>query len=109
LGLVGVLRGAETGERFARPGAGPLQTGPTARLERGEVEAVSPSVGDIHRVSNAHSDRTSISIHIYGANIGAVERATFDLDGRSKPFISGYTNAALPNLWDRSNNPAIQP
>ncbi|HEY2660007.1 MAG TPA: cysteine dioxygenase [Caulobacteraceae bacterium] len=108
-GLVGVLRGAETGERFARPGAGPLQTGPTARLERGEVEAVSPSVGDIHRVSNAHSDRTSISIHIYGANIGAVERATFDLDGRSKPFISGYTNAALPNLWDRSNNPAIQP
>jgi predicted metal-dependent enzyme (double-stranded beta helix superfamily) len=101
-GLVGVLRGAEIGQRFGIAPNGRLTAGPAARLEPGEVEAVSPVVGDIHRVSNAYDDRVSISIHVYGANIGAVERATFDAAGRPKPFISGYANSALPNLWDRS-------
>ncbi len=108
-GLVGVLRGSETGERFVRPASGPLEPGLTERLQPGQVDLVSPSVGDIHRVSNAYADGVSISIHVYGANIGAVERSTFDPDGRAKPFISGYANATLPNLWDRSNTPAAQP
>ena len=101
-GLVGVLRGAEIGQRFQFTPDGGLTAAPLARLEPGEVEAVSPAVGDIHQVSNAYDDRVSISIHVYGANIGAVERATFDAAGRPKPFISGYANSALPNLWDRS-------
>jgi predicted metal-dependent enzyme (double-stranded beta helix superfamily) len=108
-GLVGVLRGAEIGERFELSDTGALVPGHKARLERGEVEAVSPSVGDIHRVSNAFDDKVSISIHVYGANIGAVERATFDAAGRPKRFISGYANSLLPNLWDRSDNPAAAP
>ena len=108
-GLVGVLRGAEIGERFELSDTGALIPGPKARLERGEVEAVSPAIGDIHRVSNAFDDRVSISIHLYGANIGAVERATFDAAGRPKRFISGYANSLLPNLWDRSDNPAAAP
>jgi predicted metal-dependent enzyme (double-stranded beta helix superfamily) len=71
-------------------------------LSAGQVEAVSPSVGDIHRVANAQADAVSISIHVYGANIGAVERATYGVDGTAKRFVSGYANATLPNLWDRS-------
>lgn len=102
-GLVGVLRGAELSERFARyPDGGLHAVGAIERLEAGDVEAVSPSVGDIHRVSNAFDDRVSISIHLYGSNIGAVERATYDVAGTPKRFVSGYANAVLPNLWDRS-------
>jgi 3-mercaptopropionate dioxygenase len=63
--------------------------------------AVSPTLGDVHAIANAYDDRVSISIHVYGANIGAVRRAVFDPEtGEEKPFISGYANASLPNLWN---------
>ncbi|RZF27160.1 cysteine dioxygenase [Paraburkholderia sp. UYCP14C] len=102
-GLIGVLRGAELAAPYARHDDGTLrQTGAEVRLEAGDVEAVSPRFGDIHRVRNAYDDRTSISIHVYGANIGAVRRSTYTPDGLPKPFISGYSNDTLPNLWDLS-------
>jgi predicted metal-dependent enzyme (double-stranded beta helix superfamily) len=101
-GLVGVLRGAELSQRFERRAGAFAAIGPVHRLERGEVEAVSPTVGDVHQVTNAFDDRVSISIHVYGANIGAVERATYDAAGQPKRFVSGYANTTLPNLWDRS-------
>jgi predicted metal-dependent enzyme (double-stranded beta helix superfamily) len=101
-GLVGVLRGAELSQAYAPTGGHLKPTGPVHRLGPGEVEAVSPSIGDIHRVTNAFDDRASISIHVYGANIGAVSRHTYDETGRAKPFISGYSNQHVPNLWDAS-------
>jgi predicted metal-dependent enzyme (double-stranded beta helix superfamily) len=92
-GLVGVLRGAELAERFAFDAEGALRSsGPAEWLDAGAVDAVSPRIGDIHRVANAYDDRVSISIHVYGADIGAVERATYDRSGRPKPFISGYAD-----------------
>ena len=43
----------------------------------------------------------SISIHVYGGNIGAVRRHPFDpATGTASEFVSGYTNRELPNLWD---------
>ncbi|QXI29885.1 cysteine dioxygenase [Pseudomonas vanderleydeniana] len=105
-GLIGMLRGAEYSQGFARQADGSLrETGDAIRLEPGQVEAVSPRVGDIHRVSNAFADRVSISIHVYGGNIGAVKRAVYHQDGSEKPFISGYSNSLLPNLWDLSKEP----
>lgn len=102
-GLVGVLQGAELGTTFERGGDGRLIATGQERLERGEVVAVSPSIGDIHQVANAYDDRVSISIHVYGGNIGAVRRAVYDAEtGVEKPFVSGYSNAFVPNLWDRS-------
>ncbi len=102
-GLVGVLRGAERDERFSRAPTGALvSNGAPTRLEPGMVSPVSPRIGDIHRVSNAFDDRSSVSIHVYGANIGAVERSTFDSEGYARTFVSGYSNRTLPNLWDRS-------
>jgi predicted metal-dependent enzyme (double-stranded beta helix superfamily) len=101
-GLVGVLRGAELSQAYAAIGGRLEPQGPVHRLEPGAVEAVSPQVGDIHRVANAFDDRASISIHVYGANIGAVSRHTYDEAGRPKPFISGYSNLHVPNLWDAS-------
>ncbi|MBG8562097.1 MULTISPECIES: cysteine dioxygenase [Pseudomonas] len=102
-GLIGMLRGAEYAQGFARNEHGALlPSGSPVRLERGQVEAVSPRIGDIHQVSNAFDDQVSISIHVYGANIGAVRRAVYLADGSEKPFISGYSNTQLPNLWDLS-------
>jgi predicted metal-dependent enzyme (double-stranded beta helix superfamily) len=102
-GLVGVLRGAEVARSYRRDDDGALVTsGEDQLLERGAVAAVSPTIGDIHRVSNAFDDRVSISIHVYGANIGGVSRHVYPLDGPPKPFVSGYTNDTLPNLWNLS-------
>lgn len=103
-GLVGVLRGVEKVERFRRLPTGGLINEGEDYLREGEVDAVSPRIGDIHRVTNGRADAPSISIHVYGANIGAVERATYALDGTPKSFISGYANSVIPNLWDRSKS-----
>ncbi|NBA98690.1 cysteine dioxygenase [Pseudomonas sp. R5(2019)] len=107
-GLIGMLRGAEYSQGFARSADGQLvPDGEPVRLDPGQVEALSPRIGDIHQVRNAFSDRVSISIHVYGANIGAVKRAVYAADGSEKPFISGYSNDRLPNIWDLSKeNPA---
>ncbi len=102
-GLIGMLRGAEVSQNFRRDDQGLHPEGGLVRLNPGDVEVVSPAVGDIHRVSNAFADRTSVSIHVYGGNIGAVKRAVYSEDGREKPFISGYNNEFLPNIWDRSH------
>jgi len=102
-GLIGMLRGAEISRDYALDTAGRLVAGDTTRLEPGDVTAVSPNIGDIHTVENALADRPSISIHAYGANIGAVARHVFAADtGAPKPFVSGYANRLTPNLWDRS-------
>ena len=102
-GLIGMLRGAETSRDYALDPARGLIPGRESRLEPGDVTAVSPRIGDIHTVENALADRPSISIHAYGANIGAVARHVFAAEtGAAKPFVSGYANRLTPNLWDRS-------
>lgn len=103
-GMVGMMRGAESCRRFERAGSGkPMIVSETGRLLAGEVDKVSPTIGDIHEVANAFDDRVSISIHVYGANIGAVKRHVFDAaTGIDKPFVSGYSSPQMPNIWDRS-------
>ncbi|MNZ73848.1 Cysteine dioxygenase type I [compost metagenome] len=107
-GLIGMLRGAEVSQNFELTENGLRPSGEPIQLQPGDVEAVSPRIGDIHRVSNVHSDRVSISIHVYGANIGAVHRAVYLPDGSEKPFISGYSNDVLPNIWDLSKEAAAK-
>ncbi len=102
-GLIGMLRGSELAQSYARTADGRWQAqGTPVTLSPGQVEAVSPRIGDVHRVSNALPDQPSISIHVYGANIGALRRSVYLEDGTRKPFVSGYSNTLLPNLWDRS-------
>jgi len=101
-GLIGMLRGAEIAKRY-KVGK-PMVEVAEDRLEPGMIDIVSPAVGDIHRVANAFHDRDSISIHVYGANIGTVERNVFDqATGARKSFVSGYMNRHLPNLWSGVN------
>lgn len=102
-GLIGMLRGAERCRRYSRDAQGRLQPdGPETILQPGEVDAVSPRIGDLHVVANALDDAPSVSIHAYGANIGAVRRHVFDASGSAQPFVSGYSSDVVPNLWDRS-------
>ncbi|NAO28160.1 cysteine dioxygenase [Pseudomonas syringae pv. dysoxyli] len=101
-GLIGMLRGAEDSQGYLRNAQGRLETsGPAIRLQPGQVEALSPHSNDVHQVSNAFSDQVSISIHVYGADIGTVKRAVYDLDGTEKLFISGYSNAAATAHQDQ--------
>jgi predicted metal-dependent enzyme (double-stranded beta helix superfamily) len=98
-GLIGMLRGIERSTPYVRTESG-LAAGAPQLLQAGEVEAVSPRIGDIHEVANALADRPSISIHAYGANIGRHRRHVFDpATGAAKAFISGYAAEVVPNLW----------
>lgn len=99
-GLVGVLRGAEIAQPFELAADGTLIPGAPITLHPGTVTAVSPSIGDIHTVENKLLDRPSISIHVYGANIGTVSRTIFDREtGAARAFVSNYSNSVLPNFW----------
>lgn len=100
-GVIGVLRGAEYSQAYVRdPQGGIHPHGEEKLLQPGQVEMVSPNIGDIHRVRNAYTDRVSISIHLYGGNIGRIRRHVYTVpDGEVKPFVSGYSNALAPNLW----------
>lgn len=99
-GVIGVLRGAECETAFD-VSDGSATSGEQHHLEPGDMGVVSPTVGDVHQVVNAYDDRTSISIHVYGANIGRVERHTFNPEsGAPKAFISSYNNDTVPNLWN---------
>lgn len=92
-GVIGVLRGAETSQSYEIDGdAAPKPVGDIEMLDTGAIGFVSPTIGDVHRVRNAHSDQVSISIHAYGANIGKVNRHVFpETGGPAKSFISGYS------------------
>ena len=98
-GLVGVLRGAEQNAEYELREGVPTDLGTRHLMNRGEVDAVSPTLGDWHRVTNA-SDGVSISVHVYGGNVGALHRSRLDEEtGRFVDFVSGYDNATTPNLW----------
>ena len=92
-GAIGMLRGAEVSQDYACDANGkPFETGQPHTLLAGDVACVSPTIGDIHRVSNVFEDKVSVSVHAYGADIGRVSRHVFPLEGGSpKTFVSGYS------------------
>lgn len=99
-GVIGMLRGAETAQAYKTTPDGFVADGPAQTLHAGDVVCVSPTIGDIHHVSNAFDDQVSISIHLYGGNIGRIERHVYEPNsGEQKSFVSGYSNATVPNLW----------
>jgi predicted metal-dependent enzyme (double-stranded beta helix superfamily) len=101
-GMIGMLRGVEMCHEYTLVDGTP-KAGASHKILPGQIDRVSPTVGDVHKVENALTDRPSISIHVYGANIGAVSRHVYDAaSGAAKPFVSGYSAPVLPNFWDRS-------
>lgn len=103
-GIIGMLRGSECGQAYVRGSDGRVVPhGPEVRLEPGDLDKVSPDIGDIHVVRNAFDDQVSISIHLYGGNIGRIRRHVFVPEsGEVKDFVSGYSNTLSPNLWAKA-------
>lgn len=100
-GMVGQLRGEEKSTPYFRQADGSFIAGSTTTCKPGHVDTVSPNTHDIHIVENSLSDKTSVSIHVYGGNIGRIHRSVFDpATGAEKSFVSGYANTVLPNLWN---------
>lgn len=92
-GVIGMLRGAEIGIPYSLESGRAVPSGPEEKLMPGDTATVSPSIGDVHVVRNAFSDRVSISIHVYGSDIGKQSRHVYDSEtGAVKTFISGYSN-----------------
>jgi predicted metal-dependent enzyme (double-stranded beta helix superfamily) len=97
-GIIGVLRGAETAERFVCRDGRLVSLGEST-LVAGQIDRVSPRIGDIHQVRNALPDRVSISIHVYGADLPKVERHSYcSKTGRIDPIYSKPYDNARPLL-----------
>ncbi|WP_439532213.1 cysteine dioxygenase [Polymorphobacter sp.] len=89
-GLVGMLRGAETEQRYRLDVSGcPVPDGGAETLVSGAVSGV--TADDLHAVTNA-SNSVSVSIHVYGTDIGRWPRTVYRPDGTRAGFISGYAN-----------------
>jgi len=97
-GLVGTLQGAELSQAYSAPQMPtepPKERGPERLMKPGDVELMSPALGDIHSVRNASDTEVAVSIHTYGADIGTVSRWVYPPDrpvASRKPFFSGYNN-----------------
>ena len=102
-GIIGMLRGAECAQRYTRDHQGRVKAcGAEETLRPGDIDVVSPTLGDIHVVRNGLEDQVSISIHLYGGNIGRIARHVFVPETDTvKDFVSGYSNTLSPNLWAR--------
>lgn len=99
-GLIGMLRGQEIDTHYFRQADQTFRRGDSHILKPGDIGSVSPATHDVHEVANFYQDRVSISIHVYGGNIGRIQRHVFNPGtGESKDFVSGYSNNVVPNLW----------
>jgi len=100
-GMIGQLRGQEIGTSYYQQKDESFKAGKACASPPGHVDTVSPNTHDIHVVENSLSDQTSISVHVYGGNIGRIHRSVFDpVTGAEKSFVSGYANKVVPNLWN---------
>ena len=94
-GLVGLYRGNQDEELY-RPVDGRLELEARRPLEPGDWYALVPPLNDVHRVATT-SRETSVSIHLLANDTGCVLRHVYDEQtGRTRPFRSGYVNAACP-------------
>ena len=92
-GLVGMLRGSEFCQPYSRMSDGRwAPAGFQIDMLPGDVEAISPRIGDVHKVWNALADEVCVSIHVYGGNIGLMECNSYREDGTRSKFLSGYSN-----------------
>jgi len=90
-GLVGLYRGTQDEEIYARSAEG-LKLTESRGLAPGDFYALIPPADDIHRVRTTSAE-TSVSIHLLTNDTGCVWRHSFDVEsGEEHPFRSGYVN-----------------
>src|ERR1041384_5918710 len=92
-GLVGLYRGTQVEEIYARRGDG-LELLEQRPVSPGDFYVLIPPEGDIHRVRTTSAE-TSVSIHLLTNDTGCVWRHSYDAEsGEPSPFRSGYVNVA---------------
>jgi predicted metal-dependent enzyme (double-stranded beta helix superfamily) len=88
-GVIGQYQGEEEESRF-RIINNRLERIGVVLARPGDVNHVYPPSRDIHQIMN-RSSRPTISIHIYGGDIGSQRRHTYDANTAAMhEFISGY-------------------
>jgi 3-mercaptopropionate dioxygenase len=103
-GLVGLYRGEQDEEIYAREGE-ELQLVERRALRAGDFYALFPPHDDIHRVTTTSTD-TSVSIHLLTNDTGCTWRHLYDPEtGAQEPFRSGYANVAC----EGDSAPPIRP
>jgi predicted metal-dependent enzyme (double-stranded beta helix superfamily) len=92
-GVIGQYEGEEEESRFRTTRNG-LECVGVVFARPGDISHVYPPSCDIHQIVN-RSARPTISIHIYGGDIGTQRRHTYDPNtGATQEFISGYDPVA---------------
>jgi len=92
-GVIGQYVGIEEESRFRAAENGPLERVAVVSAKPGDVAHVYPPNRDIHQIVNRTATPT-ISIHIYGGDIGSQQRHAYDPStGAPRPFVSGYDTA----------------
>ena len=97
-GLVGVMRGEELCEEYSNS----IEARAMHHGRPGEVDRVSPRIGDIHVVSNAGAE-TAVSIHVYGAKSARCGAIPSTRQPARRRNSSPATQHHHPELWDRSS------
>jgi predicted metal-dependent enzyme (double-stranded beta helix superfamily) len=97
-GVVGIYSGAEREFRYVKPTAAesgrPLTPAGEQVWHRGDVTVCCTTDDDVHAVA-AVGDVPTVGIHIYGANIGTIERRLYDpASGAVRTFVSGWDTPA---------------
>ncbi len=94
-GMIGVLGNGIQETRYRRvddrdqPEYARLEKDRAVLVRPGEVSLLIPEIDDIHALDN-FSDRPTVEIHVYGADLVGLERCQYDLDsGKIKMFKSG--------------------
>ena len=95
-GVVGIYAGAERECRYVKPAAGdegvPLTPAGEHVWHRGEVTVCCTTDDDVHAVA-AVGDEPTVGIHVYGSNIGTINRRSYDpATGAVHWFVSGWND-----------------
>jgi 3-mercaptopropionate dioxygenase len=90
-GLVGLYRGTQDEEIYARHGDR-LELAERRALASGDFYDLLPPANDIHRVRTTSAE-TSVSLHLLTNDTGCVWRHAYDPEtGQERAFRSGYVN-----------------
>ena len=98
-GMIGVTDNSLTETRFRRlddrsdPVYALLERDRVGEFRPGEVSLLVPDVDEIHQMDN-HTDRPTVEVHVYGADLIGLSRCRFDLEtGKVSPIVTNkYDN-----------------
>ena len=106
-GVAGIYSGVEREIRYLKPAATEAPTALTPLSEqewkRGEVTVCCTTDDDVHSVV-AVGDEPTVGIHVYGGNIGTIERRSYDpAAGSVQWFASGWDSPPVDGDQPRAS------